>query len=180
MDAPEFPGGFPDQDFAFPAPGEEGYPADPYMFNEEPLPLHEEDQNAATAAAAVIGEEEGKIGHTAQKEGAKGTTPRRRRLKKALVDDPDKLTIDSAEYSAYLHGGYKQHILISRPRVIKRQRPDLFSLAPATAPWPKELMYLWERCNERCKQPFGLKTPDGEGGKRGSKRGKKRKMIVFF
>lgn len=169
MDAPVFPEGFPDADFAFPAPGEEGYPTDPYNFNEEMiLPLQEEDQNVATTAA-VLGNEEGKLGHTAQKESAKVTT-RRHRHKKATIDDPQSITIDSAEYQAYIYGGYREDTLISRPRTMKRERPDLFSLGPATGPWPKELMYLWERCNEKCKEPFPLKTPEREGSKRGSKR----------
>jgi len=177
MDAPVFPEGFPDADFIIPAPNEEGNPADPYNFNEEViLPLQEEDQNIAAQDALA---EEGKVGHTAQKENVKVTT-RRHKYKKATIDDPQNMTIDSAEYQAYIYGGYKEDILISRPRGIKRERPDLFSLGPATGPWPKELMYLWERCNEKCKHPFPLKTPEREGSKRGSKRGKNNKKFLWF
>ena len=188
MDAPVFPEGFPDADFAFPLPGEEGYPADfpadPYNMNEElNLPVNDENLNIAEGAEAllVLGEEEGKIGHTAQKEGTKPAT-RRRRYKKALVDDPAKLTIDAEEYKTYQANW--ADLLISRPRAEKRERPDLFSLGPATGPWPEEMMHIWERCMERCKQPFALKTPDGAAGKGGArKRGKhffSRKKFPFI
>jgi hypothetical protein len=171
MDAPEFPGGFPDAAFDFPAPGEEGYPADPYNFNEEIIfPFPEEEQNgaAAAAAAAAENEEQGKVGHTAQKEGAKVVT-RSRRLKKATVDDPQNMTISTADYQGYISGGYRQDILISRPRGAKKERLDLFSLGPATGKWPKELMHVWKRCNEKVKRPVDSTL---EGEKRSSKRGK--------
>ena len=180
MDAPQFPDGFLDAAFDFPNPGEDGYPADLYNFNEEVvLPLQEEDQNAV---AAAVENEQGKLGHTAQKEGAKVIT-RRRRLKKAIIDDPQNMTISNEEYKSYTIDW--SDLVISRPRKVKRERPELFSLGPASGPWPKELMYLWERSNDRFNKPFPLKTPEGEGGKRGSKRGKRvqrffLKFIFYF
>jgi hypothetical protein len=80
------------------------------------------------------------------------------------------MTISTADYQGYISGGYRQDILISRPRGAKKERLDLFSLGPATGKWPKELMHVWERCNEKVKRPVDSTALEGE--KRSSKRGK--------